>query len=117
MAVTTAERGTRLQAAEVWNPSQLASEVWVSLRTKEGALLDQTVVSGTSSSCRGLTLDVSPGLLEVVTTCDEEINGGKCMTDAGPVATKFSALKGKLRKVVDDQRETRCHDFYIGGCD
>ena len=117
MAVTTGERGTRLQAAEVWNPNQLKSEVWVSLRTKEGALLDQTVVPGTSSSCRGLTLDASPGLLEVVTTCDEESNGGKCMTDSGPVATKFSALKGKLRKVVDDQRETRCHDFYIGGCD
>ncbi len=119
MAVTTTEGGTRLQAAEVWNPkaSSPTSEVWVTLRTKEGALLDQAIVPGTSSSCRGLTLDASPGALELVTTCDEEVSGGKCVTDSGPVATKFSASAGKLKKVLDDQRETRCHDFFIGGCD
>lgn len=124
MAVTTAEGGARLQAAEVWDPKQpvfngatpRASAVWVTLRTKEGALLDQQVISGTSSLCKGLTLDVLPGALEVFTTCDEEVNG-KCSTDAGPVTTRFSVLKGKLKKVVDDPREERCQDFYIGACD
>lgn len=117
MAATTGEKGTRLQAAEVWNPAQSTSDIWVTLRTKEGALLEQTVVPGTSSSCPSLTLDASPGLIELVTSCEYEMYGGKCSTDAGPVTTSLSVSRGKLKKVVDDQRESRCHDFFIGACD
>jgi hypothetical protein len=125
MAVTTAAGGTRLQAAEVWDPKQpvfnetspRASSVWVTLRTKEGELLDQLIVPGTSSTCPSLTLESSEGALELVTQCDAEVNGGRCATDSGAVTTRFSVNKGKLKKVVEDPREERCHDFYIGGCD
>jgi len=46
-----------------------------------------------------LTLDASPGVLELVTTCDEEVSGGKCSTEAGPVTTKFTVSKGKVKTV------------------